>query len=446
MKRKDILFVLCILPLSISAQDTWNLRTCIEYGIKNNRNSAVYENEKKVADAKAKEALAAYLPAVSLTGTVDDNLKVQETVIPAGVFGPTDTRVAFTKKFSTNATAQLDQTIFDHSLLTGLKANKYSRQQSDLNLIKNEETIIYNISTAYYQIFVYREQLELLHANQETYLKQMEITKLQVDKGILLKKELDKVTVDYNNSVSQVRVAESDLSLSENQLKYEMGFPFDGTLKVEQSASVISPELPVSSLSGTESFSVMNRTDYRLAEVDAKLMDIDQKRIKSGIYPKLTAYVRYGAVGFGDNLSPAFSTLSPFSAVGIKLNFPILDFFKRNAQYNQAKYKSRNALETLKLNEGKFRMEFENAKTKVSKEQSNVANNKRNIELAQSVLTTTDLQYRKGTTDMTEWLTAQNSLKEAQNNYLNSLYNYLLAKIDLEKAGGTLKTFYTSLP
>lgn len=39
-------------------------------------------------------------------GTIDDNLKVQQSVIPAGVFGPTDLKVAFTKKFNSNVVAR----------------------------------------------------------------------------------------------------------------------------------------------------------------------------------------------------------------------------------------------------------------------------------------------------------------------------------------------------
>ncbi|RYY19606.1 MAG: TolC family protein, partial [Sphingobacteriaceae bacterium] len=48
-------------------------------------------------------------------------------------------------------------------------------------------------------------------------------------------------------------------------------------------------------------------------------------------------------------------------------------------------------------------------------------------------------------TDLTDWLNAQNSIKNAQSNYLNSLYSFYQAKLDLEKAAGSLKTFYTSL-
>ena len=444
MNKRLFLLILYFVPLTIYAQEQWTLKKCIEYGLKNNRNTAIYENEKRAADAKAKEALAAYLPSISLTGTLDDNLKVQETIIPAGVFGPTDTRIAFSKKFNTNATAQLDQTIFDKSLLTGLKANKYNYQQSELNQQKSQETIIYNISTAYYQIFVYREQLNLLKANQETYRQQMAISELQVKKGVTLQKDLDKITVDFNNSVSQIRVAESDITLAENQLKYEMGYEINGLLPLEdlpEENSTATAALTLNSMS----FSAAALTDYQLSQVNTKLLEIDHKRIQAGIYPKITAYARYGAVGFGDNLGPAFKELSPFSAVGLKLNIPIFDFFKRNAQSNQAKYKYLNAIENLKIDDGKYQLDFENAKTKLIKAQSNTGNDKRNITLARSVFNTTNLQYQKGVTDLTDWLTAQNSLKEAQNNYLSSLYSLYQARIEMEKAGGTLRLFYTSL-
>jgi len=435
---------MCFLPFHLLGQQQWTLKKCIDFGLKFNRSNTVYENEKKAADAMAKEALAEYLPKISLTGTLDDNLKVQESVIPAGVFGPTETRIAFTQKFNTNGVAQLDQTIYDHSVLIGLKANKYNKQQAELNVAQNQETIIYNIGNAYYQIHVYREQLRLLRENLQTYRKQMDISALQVKKGVTLKKDLNKVTVDYNNALSQIRVAESNLILAQNQLKYEMGYPINEQLQVDSlSNRDVAPQ--IWNATNYNTFKAVNRTDYQLSEVNSKLLEIDQSRMKAGWLPKLSGYAKYGANGFGNTLSPAFNDLNSYSAIGLKLNIPLFDFFKRNAQYNQAKYKSLNAAENLKIDAGKYEMEYENAKTKLLKAQSSLENDKRNIDLAQSVFSVTDLQYKKGVENLTEWLNAQNSIKEAQNNYLNSLYSFLQAKLDLEKAGGTLKTFYTSL-
>jgi len=175
MKKYILIVFISVLSVSVSAQERLSLKQCIDYGLKHHRSTVVYRNDQDAARYKSKEALSAYLPVVNLNGTIDDNLKVQQSVIPAGVFGPTDVKVAFTKKFNSNVVAQVDQTIFDQSLITGLKANKVAQQQAQLSSEQNDETIIYNISNAYYQIFVYRQQLALLQSNRETYQQQLNI-------------------------------------------------------------------------------------------------------------------------------------------------------------------------------------------------------------------------------------------------------------------------------
>jgi outer membrane protein TolC len=443
MSKKNMLLILFSFCLKANAQENWALKKCIDYGLKNNRNNVIYANEKKAADARAKEVLADYLPHVSITSTLDNNLKLQQTVIPAGLLSPTDIRVSLSKQYSSNATAQLDQVLFDKSLLIGLKTNKYNQQQSELNIQQSQEAIIYNISIAYFQIFVYHQQEELLQFNKGTYEKQMEIYRLQVSKGITLQKDLDKVTVDYNNTISQIRVAESNLQLAQNELKYEMGYPINEDLAINTSTNETAFTSPAGD--STRNFSPSSRVDYKLSELNIKVLEIQQASIKAGGLPKLTAYFRYGAVGFGDNLKQSYSDLNSFSTVGLKLTIPVLDFYKRNAQYRQAEIKRLNAEEKLKLTEGRYKVDYQNARTKLLQAQTNVENDQRNVALAESVLKVTDLQFQKGITNLSDWLNTQNSLKEAQNSYLNSLYNFYQARIDLEKASGTLKTFYNSL-
>jgi len=82
---------------------------------------------------------------------------------------------------------------------------------------------------------------------------------------------------------------------------------------------------------------------------------------------------------------------------------------------------------------------------KVTQARTNMENDKRNVDLAESVFKVTNLQFQKGTTDLNDWLITRNSLQSAQNNYLNAMYSYYQARVDLEKAAGTLKTFLNSL-
>lgn len=333
MSKKLIILLILSFGLKTNAQENRTLKQCIEYGLKNNRNNTIYANQKLIADARAKQVLADYLPRVSLSSTLDNNLKLQQSLIPAGVLGPDEIQFSFTQKFNSNALAQLDQVIFDKSLLTGLKANKYNKVEADLNIEQSQELIIYNISTAYFQIFVCNQQLKLLEYNKGTYEKQMEIYSLQVSKGITLQKDLDKVSVDYSNNISQIRVAQSNLQLAKNQLKFEMGFPINDPLTIDLSTKT---ETPVPFDDSNKTFSPASRVDYKLAELSIKVLEIEQSRIKAEAFPKLSGYARYGAVGFGNNLKGAYAELLPYSTIGLKLNIPILDFYKRNAQYKEA--------------------------------------------------------------------------------------------------------------
>lgn len=442
MSIKNILLIVFSLWLNARAQQKWTLKECIAYGLSNNRNQIIYTNDERAADAKARALLADYLPKVSLVSTIDNNLKLQQSVIPAGIFGPDELKVSLSQKYSSNATAQLDQVIYDQSMLIGLRASKYNKLLTELNVDKGKEEIIYNISIAYFQILVYRQQLELLEHNMQTYQKQIEIYRLQVNKGTVLQKDLDKVSVDYNNTISQIRFASSSISLAENELKFEMGYPIGDTLAID---IIVKSQIPLDLAGSVKTFSPSSRIDYRRSEINVKVLEIEQLRIKTEGLPKLSGYFRYGAVGFGNNLNGAYDQLLPFSAVGLKLSIPLFDFFRRRAQYEQAKINRMNATENLKISADRYRVEFEKASSRLLQAQVNLENDQRNVDLAQSVLKVTDLQFQKGTTNLNDWLNTQNALKEAQNSYLKSLYDYYQSRIDLEKATGTLKNFYTSL-
>ncbi|SEN14775.1 Outer membrane protein TolC [bacterium A37T11] len=443
-------FICCFICLTClflphsRAQEKWDLKKCIAYGLENHGSVQIFANQREAAKAVVKENLAAYMPNIRVDGNIEDNLKVQESVIPAGLFGDHDIRVAFTKRFNTNASVQLDQTIYDQSLITGLKANKYSDKQAVLQMEQNQENLIYQISTTYYQLFVSKEQLALLNENLASIKQQQDITALRVEKGVTTEVDLNKIQVNYHNILSQIRIAQNNLEYIENGLKNAMGYPLDRPLPID-SLKVPDAQPALVYPDSANGFQVENRTDYQISQVNSSLAAIDEQRIQMGIIPKVSLFGRYGAIGFGDQLGPAINTMSSFSSIGVKVTVPLLDGFKRQAQYKEAKYKYLNAVASLKLDEQKYQMEYQNSQNNYFQAQKNIDSDRKNMELAKSVFNITDLQYQKGVAGLTDWLSAQQSLREAQNNYLQALYNSCLARIDLAKANGTLKTFYDSL-
>jgi len=446
-KRHALTIFLFLLPSALLAQANFNLKGCLTYGLKNHPSIRISGNNILNAKAQQKEAVAAYLPSINFTGSLTDNIKAPVSIIPAGTIGPKEVKVAFTTQYASTGTAELDQAIYDQSALTGLNAGKYNMEQAKLNQRQNEETLIYNISTDYYQVFIYQVQLHLLQGDAATYSGQLEISNRGVRNGTTEESDRDKILVNYNNTVSNILVARSNLSLSIVQLKNAMGFPLDKDLPLDSLPSLPGGESAGQSLQlpGDSLFIIANRTEYLLDKTNVSLQEINAKQVRAGALPTLSFFAKYGGNGYGDQLGQSLSSIYDFSAIGINLKVPLFDGFKRNAQYHEAKYKQANAEETMKIDAANYRTDFETAKTKLLTALINVTNNKNNIALAESVFKSTDLKYRKGVTDLTDWLNAQNSLNEAQNNYLNTLYSFYGARLDFEKARGGLKSYYSSL-
>jgi outer membrane protein TolC len=59
--------------------------------------------------------------------------------------------------------------------------------------------------------------------------------------------------------------------------------------------------------------------------------------------------------------------------------------------------------------------------------------------LAEDVARVTKIKYEQGVGSNLEVVTAETALKEAQTNYYNALFDALVAKIDFDKANGSIK-------
>jgi outer membrane protein TolC len=63
---------------------------------------------------------------------------------------------------------------------------------------------------------------------------------------------------------------------------------------------------------------------------------------------------------------------------------------------------------------------------------------KKNIDLARNIFEVTKKKYEQGVGSSLELNTAENDLHQAETNYYNTLYDLIIAKIDYQKATGTL--------
>ena len=120
------------------------------------------------------------------------------------------------------------------------------------------------------------------------------------------------------------------------------------------------------------------------------------------------------------------------------MSIPIFDGFKRRGQIEQARLelkKTKNSVEQLKES---IDHDVATARINMTTALLTMDNQKRNIDLAESVYNTTKKKFEQGLGNNQEIYNAQAELKVAQTNYYSSLYDAINAKIDYLKAIGKL--------
>lgn len=428
---------------SLAAQSQpLDLKACINYALENHPTSTIYQNEVRISRQKTLEYISPYLPQVNASYTFDDNLKRQTSVIPAGTFGnPEDLKVQFGVQYNNNMFVQVDQALFDQTMIYAAPGIKNTNKAADLNVLKNNETLIYNTAIAYYRVLISKEQESLLQQNYQKFEDLLKVLQLQYDKGALKKIDLDRVKVSTNNLNSQLTVIRTNYELALNTLKNAIGMEMNSALSIQDSVAYnMDVQMPE-----TTTVNLNNRLDYQIMNTNIALQTVDMRRKKTAFLPSLSFYARYGGQSFNNDFVKAFDNWFDYASIGLKLNVPLFSGLRRHSQYMQSKFTLDNAKLNLKMTENQIQLQQQNAQTQLYSSYTNFSTNQSNLALAKEVFDNTTLQYQLGAATLSDLLNADYSYKEAQSNYITSLLNFLVARLDHEKAQGTLVTYINTL-
>lgn len=428
-------------PWQAFAQEDFSLKQCLAYAKAHHLNVKLAENEIVKSREQVAEGIASYLPQVNGSVGFDDNLKRPTTIIPAGTFGPNETRIQFGNQYTTNAVVQLDQVVYDQTILTGLKANKPYIEMAELRKAKTEEDIAYNTAVSYYQVLVLQEQRRLLELNLEKFARIEKIVRLQTEKGVARKVDYERVKVGLSNLQAQIDMLKNNEALVLNRLKLNMGMQMEQEIQLSDKLDAAE----IKEMPSLADFDGSGLLDVQIMDKNLSLQEIELRRKQHSRLPTVSAYGRYGAQAFGNEFGQSFDTWFAYSTIGLKLNVPIFAGLRRERVINQAEISVQNTRYQMELNAQSLQLRNENAKISLLNAFTSMGNTTANLDLAESVMQTTELEYNKGVGTLSDFLNAEYALKEAQSNYVRALLNFMSARLDYELSKGTLETYLQSL-
>jgi outer membrane protein TolC len=415
----------------------FSLKEAIDYA-QNHQSSILNASiDEEIAKNTVKRTIGIGLPQLNGNVNFQDFLKIPTNLLPGEIFGKPGTQIPaqFGVQYQSSFGLELNQLLFDGSYLVGLQATKTYKELSNKNLKRSRIETAVGVTKAYYSVLVSNEQLSLLDANMERLKKSLNDTKALFANGFVEKIDVDRLTVLNNNLETERGNVIRLLELNMNLLKFQMGMNIQLKLVLKDSIG----SLQVAEfLAVKDTSSYQNRIEYSLLETQKKLNQLDLKRYKSLFLPSLSAFGSTSRSFQSNDFLNLIDRSFPATIIGFRLSVPLLSGGVKTYQVRNAKLevlKTENNL--INLRNG-INLEVEQAQTVYRNGLKSLENQKRNMELAKEVLRVTKIKYEQGVGSSIEVTTAETSLKESQNNYINALYDLLINKVNVDRALGKI--------
>ncbi|MFN5704847.1 MAG: TolC family protein [bacterium] len=464
MKPKIIYILLLVTLISIkaNAQESFQftLQEAVEYAMSNQVNIKNAELDKEIAKQKVRETVAIGLPQIDGKASIQNFLDIPTQVLPdfisPAVYGtlvkegvidgngnpiqmPTSfgsTPVQFGTNFNMSYGIDISQLIFDGNYLLGLKAASVYKDLSIKALKRSKIETQVNVSKAYYNVLVAQKNIELLDANIVQLKKTLDDTKAYYDQGFVEKIDIDRLNVLYNNLVTERENISRIVDLSKVLLKFQMGMPIASKLELKDKLEDVVLQ---QNLNSEEGVNLEGRVEFQLLKTQMRLNELDYKRNIVNRAPSLVAFGSFSRNGLSNEFSTLTDVFYPTSIIGLQLNVPILGSGKKYYQTKQAKLNLEKSKNDLKNLENALSLESKSANVTFNNSVNSLNNQRKNMDLASEILRVSKAKYEQGVGSSIEVVTAQTSLKEAETNYINALFNALVAKIELEKSKGNIQ-------
>ncbi len=440
------LFLLSIFRLSAQSESKKNfsLQESLQFALEHSASIKNADLDIQIAQKRIKETKGTGLPQVSLSGDVTYFLEFPTSIIPASIFNPlapTDQYVAFQfgLPMSSKAGFDVSQLLFSGEFLVGLQAAKSYAELSRRNKERTEQEVLQQVSKSYYLVLINQERVGLLDANIQRLEKILKDTKALNEQGFVEKLDVDRLSVSLSNLKIEKQKMQNFVEISLYLLKFQMGYPVGEPIQL---IDKLNESLARASIAIEGSFE--KRPEYKLLQMQQKLYELDLRRHRAAYLPTLVAFGNFAYQGyradFGDIFfQPLTKRFYPQSLVGLQLNVPIFKGLSQHARVEQAQLAMQKSSNDMANFKNAVALEVFNSQSSLNNSLKTLDEQKKNVDLATEVARVTRIKYEQGVGSNLEVVTAETELKNAQTNYLSTLYDALVARTDLEKANGTLE-------
>lgn len=468
MRNVFTIAILVLLFGTVAAQqgeNSFTLDQCIRYAIENSVSLQNSRIDEEIADSRVKETIGLGLPQVSASVGIQHNQKLRRfftTYQPGGFFDfsgvpgvqPGDVVSAqnfFQLKSSGDAGVTINQLIFSGSYFVGLEAANAFKDFSRKNTKVTQTQLVQDVMKAYYAVLINRERIYLFESNISRLDSLLKNTVALHENGFAESIDVDRIRVQLNNLNTERSNFNSMQETILGGLKLLMNYPQEQPLTVLGSIEDVNVE--TSSGAYTGGFDYQTRPDFLVMESSHKLQSLNLKNTKAGVLPTIGAFANMGYATQSPTIGGIFKTNSQFkddgtagpdkwytySLFGVSLNWSLFNGGAGHQRVQQQKLALSKIENNFRAVKSGIDFEIKQASIMYDNAIKTLEMQKQNMDLASNVARVTKIKYEQGVGSNLEVTDAESTLKQSQINYYNSMFDAMIAKVNLDKAYGRIE-------
>ena len=411
--------------LSLSLEDA------VARGLRQNLGGLLSADAVSGARGERWRALSALLPNLTTaTSFAVRQVDVKATIgitIPGhppviGPFGVFDTR------------AYLDQSVFNWESIERARSSAAELKSAQYSYKNARELIVLVVVSNYLLVIADQSQVESALAQRDTAKTLFAQTTDQQKAGLAARVDVLRSDVELQAREQRLIVARNNLAKQKLVLARAIGLPAGQTFDI--TTQVAYQPLTTSTLDEALQQAYTSRADYKSQIEQVRSAELQKKAASAERYPTVSAAADYGGIGTNPG-----STQGTVDAAAV-LRFPIFQGGRVHGDNLVADSFLANAKQRLEDLRASIDQEVRDTFLDLEDTAQEVAVEKNAVRLATETLQQSRDRFVSGVTDNIEVVQAQESLADANDAYIASLYRYNTAKISLARAVGVAESNY----
>lgn len=427
------LLLMAMIPLA-KAQDTLrlDLDQALEIALNENPTIRVADKEITLRKVARKEAFAGLFPEIALSGSYSRTIKKQTMVMDFDGSSQ-EIQVGSDNTYSGGLTVSLP--IYAPALYKSIRLTKTDVDLAVEQARSSRLDMINQVTKAFYQLLLAQDSYEVLKKSYAQSEDNYNIVSAKYEQGLV--SEYDKISaeVQMRSLKPSVVSAANGVNLANLQLKVLLGLEPEMQIAVNGQLKDYEMEMFGNQLLA-DSIDLRNNSDLRQLDLNEKMLQQTLKIQRTNFLPTLAASFNYMYTSLNNDFRFAHYKWFPYSTFGLSLNIPL---FKASnfTQTKQTKIQLSQLADDRLNVQRQLNMQAQSFMDNMAASTEQVVSNKEAVYQAEKGRMIAEKRYEVGNGTILELNSSEVALTQAELVYNQSIYDYLVAKADLDKVLGS---------